>query len=163
AQVLVAVAEVQVLVAGQRAGQQVRLAQDLEAVADAEHGQPVAGRLDDRVHDRGEPRDRAAAQVVAVGEAAGQDHRVDPVQVDVLVGALDVQREVFDHRVGQQLVGDLAGPLQIGDAGELDLDALADAYRRDVVDTEPGQRVRDRLTLRVEDLRFEHDVHHDAG
>ena len=39
---------VQVVVADQRAGQQVRLAEDLEAVADAEHRHARAGGLDDR-------------------------------------------------------------------------------------------------------------------
>ena len=36
-----------------------------------------------------EAGDRAAAQVVAVGEAAGQDHRVDAVQVGVGVPERD--------------------------------------------------------------------------
>src|ERR1700761_303800 len=56
-------------------------AQDLEAVADAEHRQPGPGRGDQFGHDRGEPRDGPAAQVVAVGEATGQDDRVHAVQV----------------------------------------------------------------------------------
>ena len=88
-QELVAVAEVQVLVAGERAGQQVGLAEDLEAVADAEHRQAAAGGVGDRLHDRGEPGDGAAAQVVAVGEAAGQDDGVDAVQVGVGVPEAD--------------------------------------------------------------------------
>jgi hypothetical protein len=75
---LVAADEVQVVVADQRPGQQVGLAQDLEAVADAEHRQPAAAASTTGAHDRGEPGDRPAAQVVAVGEAAGQDDRVDP-------------------------------------------------------------------------------------
>ena len=62
----------------QRARQQARLAQDLEAVADAEHRAAVAGELDDRLHDRREARDRAGAQVVAVGEAAGDDDASTP-------------------------------------------------------------------------------------
>ncbi len=48
AQSLVAADELAVVVADERTGQQVRLAQDLEAVADAEHGQPVsAGSMTD--------------------------------------------------------------------------------------------------------------------
>ena len=207
AQELVAVAEVQVLVAGERAGQQVGLAEDLEAVADAEHRQAAPGRVGDRLHHRGEPGDGAAAQRVAVREAAGQDHGVDAVQVRVAVpepddvGAGDargagrvpvVQRaregdhtdphghassatarprghfdqvdgEVLDHRVGEQLVGDLAGGVEVRLAGELDLDAPADAYGGDVGDAEPRQRVRDRLALRIQDLRLEHDVDDDAS
>ena len=46
-------------------------------------GRPVPGRVDDRLHHRGEPGDRAAAQVVAVGEAAGQHDGVHAVQVRV--------------------------------------------------------------------------------
>ena len=40
-------------------------------------------------HHRGEPGDRAAAQVIAVREAAGQDHRVNAVQVAVGVPQRD--------------------------------------------------------------------------
>src|SRR5204863_1995004 len=98
AQPLVAVAEVQVPVAGQGAGQQVRLAEDLEAVADAEDRQAVAGRLDDRVHHGGEPGDRAAAQIVPVGEPAGQDHRVDTVQVRLGVPEPDRTRPHHAYR-----------------------------------------------------------------
>ena len=75
----------QASVAGQRTGEQVRLAQDLEAVADAEHRQPAPGRVDDRVHHRREATDRAAPQVVAVGESTGQDHGVHGLQVGVRV------------------------------------------------------------------------------
>ncbi len=72
-------------VAGQRPGQQVGLAEDLEAVADAQHRQARAGGRDQLRHHRREPGDRAAAQVVAVGEAAGQHHGVDAVQAGLAV------------------------------------------------------------------------------
>ena len=74
---------------GQRAGQQVRLAQDLEPVADAEHRQPGPGGGHQVGHHRREPRYRAAAQVVAVGEATGQDHRVDAAQATVAMPERD--------------------------------------------------------------------------
>jgi hypothetical protein len=77
--------EAQPGVPGKRAGQQVRLAQDLEAVADAEHRQPSPGRRDEFLHDRREPGDGAAAQVITVGEATGQDHRVGTAQVTVVM------------------------------------------------------------------------------
>ena len=48
-------------------------------------GPPSRGELGDRLHHRREARDRAGAQVVAVGEAAGDDDRVDALQVAVLV------------------------------------------------------------------------------
>ena len=73
------------VVADERAGQQMRLAQDLETVADAQDGQASSGFAHDLAHDGSGRSDRAAAQVVAVGEAAGDDDRVDAVQVGVLV------------------------------------------------------------------------------
>jgi hypothetical protein len=77
--------EPQRVVRQQRAGQEARLAQHLEAVADAEHGTAVAGELDHRLHQRREARDRPHAQVVAVGEAARDDDGVDAAQVTVAV------------------------------------------------------------------------------
>ena len=82
-QPLVAADEPADVVADQRAGQQVRLAEDLEAVADAEHGETARRPLDDRLHDRGEAGDRAAAQVVPVREAAGEHDGVCLVQVRI--------------------------------------------------------------------------------
>jgi hypothetical protein len=55
----------------------------------------VAGEALDLAHDRREARDRAHAQVVAVGEPAGHDHRVHALQVGVLVPE--------DHRVADPL------------------------------------------------------------
>ena len=69
--------ELEAAVADQRAGQQAALHQDLEAVADAEHQPAIGGELLDRLHDGRELGDGAAAQVIAVGEAAGQDHGID--------------------------------------------------------------------------------------
>ena len=77
--------EAQPRVAGERAGQQVGLAENLEPVADAEYRQARPGRGQQRGHHRGEPRDRAAAQVVAVGETARQDHGVHAQQVALTV------------------------------------------------------------------------------
>src|SRR5918994_6243836 len=67
-QLLVSADELAVVVADQRAGQQVGLAEDLEAVADAEHRQPVVRGTHHLRHHRREARDRAAAEVVAVRE-----------------------------------------------------------------------------------------------
>ena len=57
-------------VAHQGPGQEPRLAQNLEAVADPEHQAARGGVLLDRAHHRRKARDRPAAQVVAVGKAA---------------------------------------------------------------------------------------------
>src|SRR5690606_22954652 len=67
----------QAAVAHQGARQHPGFAQDLEAVADADHGDAVVGGLLDRLHDRGLSRHRAAAQIVAVGEPARQHDQVE--------------------------------------------------------------------------------------
>ena len=66
--------ELELPVRAQDPWQEAALAEDLEAVADAEHRRPVGREGADPVHRGREPRDRAAAEVVAVGEATGQDH-----------------------------------------------------------------------------------------
>ena len=86
---LVAADERAVVVADESAGQQVRLAQDLEAVADAQHRHAALGRRDDLGHDGGEAGDGSGAQVVAVGEAARQDDGVDALEVVVAVPQRD--------------------------------------------------------------------------
>jgi hypothetical protein len=93
--------EAQARVPGERARQQVRLAEDLEAVADAEHRQSRPGRGDQLAHHRGEPGDRAAAQVVAVRETPGEDHRVDAAQVTVRVPEPDRLCPRVPHRAGR--------------------------------------------------------------
>ena len=59
----------------------------------------VAGELDHRLHDRREARDGADAQVVAVGEAARDDDRVDALEV-----AVGMPEE---HRLADALAGQL--------------------------------------------------------
>src|SRR5205085_2740386 len=56
-----------------------------KAVADAQHEPALAREADHRLHHRGEARDRTGAQVVAVGEAAGDDDRVGPTQAGIAV------------------------------------------------------------------------------
>src|SRR4051812_13989759 len=80
-QALVAADELAVVVADERPRQQVALAQNLKAVADSEHRHAGVGGRDDVLHHRREPGDRAAAQIVAVREAAGQDDRLDAFEV----------------------------------------------------------------------------------
>ena len=75
-QINVAADEAQLRVAHQHARQQPGLAQNLKAVADAEHQPAAGGMRPHRVHDRRARRDRAAAQIVAVGEAAGDHHQI---------------------------------------------------------------------------------------
>ena len=64
-------------VPAQHAGEQPGLAQHLEAVADPEHRPARLGELAHRPHRRREAGDRAAAQVVAVREAAREHDGAD--------------------------------------------------------------------------------------
>ena len=66
-------------------GQQPGLEQHLEAVADADHRAAGGGEALHLLHHRRKARDGAGAKVVAVGEAAGQDHDVGAGQRRVLV------------------------------------------------------------------------------
>ncbi len=66
-------------IALQHAGQQTRLAENLETVANAEDQAPAAREFFHRAHHRRKPRNRARAQVIAVGKSAGQQDRVKPV------------------------------------------------------------------------------------
>ncbi len=69
-------AELQAVVAHEGAGQEAGLAQDLEAVAATEHQPAGLGVARHRLHHRREAGDGAAAQIVAVGEAARQHDAV---------------------------------------------------------------------------------------
>ena len=105
--------EAQRRVGQQRARQEPGLAQDLEAVADAQHQPAGGGELGDLLHHRGKARDRAHAQVVAVGEAAGDDDGVDALQVAVAVPEDD---RVADPAAGHERIDLVAGPGEADDA-----------------------------------------------
>lgn len=66
--------------------------------------------------------------------------------------------EVLDHRVGQQPLGDLGDPGFVQRPVDLQLEMLALPDAPHPVVPHPTQRAEDRLALRVEDLRLEHDV-----
>src|SRR3954454_8397833 len=115
--------EAQRRVGQQRARQQAGLAEDLEAVADAEHQAAVARELGHRVHDRPEPPQWPDAQVVAVREAARDDDGVDALEVRVAVPELD---RLADLGRGEPRVGVVAGAGK-GDDAELHAPAPAGA------------------------------------
>ena len=75
--------EVQSGVAGQGARQQPGFTQHLKSVADAQYRHSSTRGLDDGIHHGRELGDGAAAQVVAVGKAAGYDDGVDTLEVGV--------------------------------------------------------------------------------
>src|SRR5262249_20459643 len=67
----------QALVAREHPRQQTRLAQDLKAIAGAEHEPAPRDEIAERRDHRRAPGHRTGAQVIAVREAAGQDHAVE--------------------------------------------------------------------------------------
>ncbi len=77
AQVDLAADELEIAVADEGAGEQAGFDEDLEAVADAEDETAGGGEFVDGVHDGGEVGDGAAAEVVAIGEAAGENDGID--------------------------------------------------------------------------------------
>src|SRR5690606_11828981 len=74
-------AELERSVPNQCSWQQAGLAENLEAVADADHEAAAVRELAYLAHDRAEARDRPGAQVVAVAEPAGEEDDIDPLQV----------------------------------------------------------------------------------
>src|SRR5262249_59842286 len=71
------------------------VAQDLEAVARPEHDATARSELRQHFHDGRASRDRAGAQVIAVGEPAGQDHAIEIVERTVAVP--DVADGLVEH------------------------------------------------------------------
>src|SRR5215510_10576179 len=68
--------ELLVCVSQQGARQQVRFAQYLEAIANAENFATHIRKFDHRLHDRAKSRDGAASQIIAVGKAPWQNNAV---------------------------------------------------------------------------------------
>ena len=107
AQVHPLAAVLEMLVAHERAGQQVRLAKHLEAVADADHRLAGPGLSHDRLHHRREAGDGADAKVVAVGEAAGKDDRV--VRGEVALAVPD-EVSLVAHHITEGVLGVVVAP-----------------------------------------------------
>jgi hypothetical protein len=102
AQVDVVADEPQGVVHDHRPREKTRFEQDLEAVADPDDRSPAFGEPAHRPHHGRELRHRPRAQVVAVGEAPGDDDGVEPVEGGSLVP--DELRVHPDH-VLQGVVG----------------------------------------------------------
>ena len=77
AEVLVFADEMESLVADERTGEEACFTENLEAVANTNDSAAGGGELLDSLHDRGESGDRTAAEVVAVGKAAGDNNGID--------------------------------------------------------------------------------------
>src|SRR4030095_4692205 len=69
------------LVAHERPGEQAGLTQDLEAGAGAQYQATLRHEVAQGLHDRRSRRHRTGPEIVAVGEAAGQDHAIEAAQV----------------------------------------------------------------------------------
>src|SRR5882762_10316585 len=85
ADVDVAADEAEAGVAHHGAGEEASFEEDLETVADAEDKTTGFGEFGDGVHDGREAGDGAGAEIVAVGEAAGEDDGVAIVEIFGLV------------------------------------------------------------------------------
>ena len=83
ADVHVAANEFEAGVRQQCAGQQTGLGQDLKAVANAENRNAAFGLVLDRAHDGRVGRHGAAAEIIAISEAAGQDDQIDGRQIAI--------------------------------------------------------------------------------
>ena len=68
--------EFQPRIAHQHAGQEAGFAEDLKSVADAEHEAAAGCEGPHRIHHRRTRGNGAAAQIVAIGEAAGHHHEI---------------------------------------------------------------------------------------
>ena len=105
----------------ERAGQQAALAQHLKPVADADDETVRLGKAHDVLHDGREARDGSGPQVIAVREAAGDDHHVYVAEVGFFVP--DELR-----LLPEDVLGHVVGVVVAVGAGEDD-DAEADAHR----------------------------------
>ena len=102
--------ELQAAIADQRAGQQAGFHQNLEAVADAEHQSAIGGELADGLHDGRELGDGAAAQIIAVGEAAGENDGIDIAERGRIVpDKLRLLPEIVGDRVERIVIAIAAG------------------------------------------------------
>src|SRR5918911_1537579 len=73
--------EMKVSVAYERTGQESRFGQDLKAVADAKDEAASCGELLDRSHDGRKACERPGPQVIAVREAARNNHSIVATEV----------------------------------------------------------------------------------
>ena len=94
----VAADEFELRIAHQHARQQAGLAQNLEAVADAEHQPALGGEGAHRIHHRRTRGDGAAAQIVAVGETARHHHQVG-ARRQIVLGVPDHRRRAARHQL----------------------------------------------------------------
>ena len=72
-------------IANERAGQQARIGQHLEAIANSQHQSAVGRELLNRLHNRAEARNRATPEIIPVTEAATYNYGFRVTQRTLLV------------------------------------------------------------------------------
>jgi hypothetical protein len=103
--------------------------------------------------------------MLAIFEACGGCRAPGKVEGGIKLSA-SVQRELLDHRVGEQVSRQLGQGLKrrlIGGPAYLDLESLALPYAEHLAISETMSRIRDGVSLRVVNFRLEHDVYNDSG
>ena len=106
--------EFEILIAQQRSGEDTGFHQNLESVADAENETACRRELFHGAHDRREARNRAAAEIVAVGKSAGKKDCVDVAEIGGIVPdeigfAVQITAQILVNRVPRIVVAIAAG------------------------------------------------------
>src|SRR5579872_664814 len=88
-------------ISDQRPRQQMRLAEDLEAVADSEHITAEIGVVADSIHYRRKAGDGPGPQIVAIREATRQDQAVVSLDASLLMPYVvhGLTQNVLDHMI----------------------------------------------------------------
>ena len=108
--------EMERTVADERAGQEPRLGQHLEAVADADQEPAVIGIIAHGFHNGRKPGDGTAAEVIAVGEAARQDHEIVALEGRIFMPHV-IGRNPEDVLQGVVTILVAIGPRETDDGG----------------------------------------------
>jgi len=102
--------ELESAVADERAREQACFDEDLEAVADAENRTAGRGEFADGLHDGRKLGDGAATEVIAIGEAAGEDDGVHVVErCGVMPDEFGRLREIVSDRKKSVVVAVASG------------------------------------------------------
>jgi hypothetical protein len=160
ADVLELAAKMEVAISDERARQQAGFAEDLEAIANAEHQRAARGFRFHRLHDGRELGDRAAAEIIAKRKPARQHDEIVAADGLILVPDVIGCEAALLQRDGAILIAVRSGEANDGgfhDAGVLlrlngELVVLDDGVRKQVA----AELVQLRLGLCAIQLEFDH-------
>jgi len=82
---LLMAAELQIFISNQSPRKKSRLTKHLKAVANTNHNLPFIGRLNDRLHDWGELRNRPTAEIIPIGKPTGKNDAVGILQIGIFM------------------------------------------------------------------------------